>query len=782
MHIPPPPKQHPAGLGHTTILPDIDFETYSEAGFIWNDATQNWIGPEGASGNKKGLLVVGAAVYAQHPSTEVLSCFYDLKAGAGAQFWRPGLPLPADLFAHVAAGGLIEAHNSGFEHWIWNYVCTKRYGWPAIPQRQLRCSAAKSRAHALPGALAEVGEVLEIEHQKDPEGDRLIKLFSMPRKPTKTDPRRRVRPLWTQEDVNAEWAILTAAGMKPKKATEVVTKQFEDTQALARYNKRDIVAESEVSALVPDLSPQELAVWITDQEINHRGMAVDVQTIQAACEIISEVEAQYGAEMVRITGGIRPSEVAQLKGWLHGQGVHLDSLDEENVEQALTWDLPEDARRVLEIRALAGSASVKKVRAMRNVTTAAGRVHDLYTYHGARTGRPVGQGAQPTNLPRSGPDVWECSTCHHHHYVARGSQCPWCGAGFDRESKRGEWSPEAMEDAIEVVRGASLQALEWFFSDALHAIAGTLRGLFIAAPGHDFISSDFSAIEGVVIAALAGEKWRLEVFRGHGKIYEMSAAKILGIDFQEMLDYKVRTGKHHPGRQMPGKVAELGLGFGGWINAWKQFDGPGTDKEIKANILAWREASPALVHFWGGQKLNWKPCLFGLEGMAVKALQEPGVWQPVIRLDGTDSGVAYLKHGDVLYCRSPGGGLITYHRPRLSPADQEWRGPQLSYEGWNTNPKSGPPGWIRMSTYSGKLAENITQHVARNIQMHAIENAKAAGYPTIMHTYDEIVAEVPEGFGSVEELERLMCQLPAWAQGWPIKAAGGWRAKRYRKG
>lgn len=772
----------PAGLSHSTILPDIDFETYSEAGFVWEPTTQKWTGPEGASGNKKGLPVVGAAVYAKHHSTEVLSCFYDLKDGTGRKFWRPGLPPPADLFAHVAAGGLVEAHNSGFEHWIWNYVCTSNYGWPAIPQSQLRCSAAKSRAHTLPGALAKVGEVLNIEHQKDPEGDRLLKLFSMPHKPTKTDPRRRIRPLWTQEDVNAEWQVLVNAGMKPAKATEVVTKQFEDTQALARYNERDIVAESEVSALVPDLDPLELRVWLTDQEINHRGMAVDTETIEAACRVISQIEQQYGDELAQITGGIRPSEVAQLKGWLHGKGVHLDSLDEDAVEQALTWSLPEDARRALEIRALAGSASVKKVRAMRNVTTAEGRVHDLYTYHGARTGRPVGQGAQPTNLPRSGPDTWHCAACGHHHAVARGNECPWCGTAFDRAAKKHEWSPEAMEDAITATRWASAPMLEAFFGDALHAVAGTLRGLFVAATGHDFISSDFSAIEGVVIAALAGEQWRLEVFHGHGKIYEMSAAKILGIDFQSMLDYKEQTGKHHPGRQNPGKIAELGLGFGGWINAWKQFNGPGTDEEIQANILAWREASPALVHFWGGQRKDWKPCMFGLEGMAHKAMQEPGAWHHVMRLDGTHSGISYLKHEDVLYARLPSGRYITYHRPRLSPSAQEWRGMELSFEGWNTNPKSGPPGWIRMNTYSGKLAENIVQATARDIQMHAIENLRTAGYPTIMHTYDEVVCEVPEGFGSVEELEALMCNLPAWAKGWPIKAAGGWRAKRYRKG
>ena len=772
----------PAGLSHSTVLPDIDFETYSEAGFLWDDATGKWQAPPGSPQGKKGLPVIGLANYATHPTTEVLSCWYDLKNGTGRKFWRPGLPLPADLMTYIMAGGLIEAHNSGFEFWIWNTVCTARYGWVPLRLEQVRCSMAKARASNLPGALGLLGEVLGIQDQKDKEGDRLLKLFSMPRNPTKTDPRRRIVPLWTVEQQDAEVRVLVAAGMKQAKAIALVQEQAADTQALSRYNERDIVAESQASAMIPDLPPDELPVWLTDQRINRRGIAIDVATVNAACAILDQAETVFGDEMRELTGGISPTEVSQLLGFLHARGVHLDSLDEDTVDAALAGPLDEVSRRVLEIRSLAGSASVKKVRAMRNAVTAEGRLHELYSYHAARTGRPTGNGAQPANLPRSGPDCWKCASCGHYHNVSLGSHCPWCGAAFDRASKRNEWSPEAMEDAITVVLCASLEMLSWFFTDALHAIAGILRGLFIAKPGHRLISSDFSAIEGVVIAALAGEKWRLEVFADHGKIYEMSAAKILGIPFQDFIDYKKEHGKHHPARQMPGKVAELGLGFGGWINAWKAFGGPGTDDEIKANIIAWREASPAIVYLWGGQRRNWEPCLFGLEGAAVASVQCPGEWKHVLRENGEWTGLSYITHDDKLFCRLPSGRLITYHRPRLRDAEQSWRGLSLSVEGYNTNPKNGPVGWIRMDTYSGKLAENCVQAVARDIQMHAMENLERAGYPVVMHTYDEVVCEVPEDFGSVEELERLMMDTPAWAKGWPIKAAGGWAAKRYRKG
>ncbi|RVU45331.1 hypothetical protein [Rubrivivax rivuli] len=176
------------------------------------------------------------------------------------------------------------------------------------------------------------------------------------------------------------------------------------------------------------------------------------------------------------------------------------------------------------------------------------------------------------------------------------------------------------------------------------------------------------------------------------------------------------------------------------------------------------------------------PEFFGLEGMAVCAVLTPGIEFEVLRLDGTSSGVSYLMKGDVLYCKVPSGGLITYHRPRLAPSPQEWRGLSLSYEGWNSNQKKGPTGWMRMPLYGGLAAENVTQKVARDKQMGAIRGCENAGYRVAMHTYDEIVAEVPEGVGSVEQLEALMVKPDPWNVGWPIKAAGGWRAKRYRKG
>jgi DNA polymerase bacteriophage-type len=819
--LPPPPlhelragTQLVAGLGVSTILPDLDFETYSPAGFVWDDEAGRWRGPTGASQGKKGLFVVGAAVYTADPGCEVLSMAYDLKDGRGRRHWHPGMPLPGDLLDHIAGGGLLEAWNVAFERWVWENVCVPKFGWPAVHPDQWRCAMAKARAHALPGGLEKAGEVLELDTQKDKDGTRLLDLFSVPQNPTKADPRLRQLPVWDQAAIDREWTARLPLARTPgqqRKLSEAIMAEHADTLKLAAYNDTDIAAEAEASSLIPDLSPDEMTFWRDDQAINKRGVRIDLESVENCIDIIGQAQRRYGEELRALTGCV-PTELEKLKGWLHGQGVHLDSMDEDAVADALTWNLPPLARRALEIRAAVGSASVKKVFAMRNQASAAGRLHDLYSFHAARTGRPTGNGPQPTNLPKAGPNTYRCGYeyvngkdtflghgCGRHH-GAHTMYCHWCGTFTLRGPKASrEWSPEAMMDGIEAIGHRSLEWLEVLFGDAMLTLAGCLRGLFIAAEGHDLLSSDFTAIEGVVIACLAGEQWRIDAYANDEPMYLLSAERMFGTTVAEMKAYAKEQGRHHPLRQK-GKGGELGLGFGGWINALRNFGVDGPDDELKDTVLKWRRASPALEWLWGGQKKGpadvirqnagltrgadrWDKTTeyFGLEGMAISAVLNPGAEFPVLRLDGTPSGISYIMRGDALYCRVPSGGLITYHRPRLQQAAQDWRGLALSFEGWNTNPKSGPPGWIRMGTYSGKLAENVTQKSARDIQMPAIHRCEENAYPVVMHTYDEIVSEVPEGAGSVEEMESLMTTPLPWAEGWPIKAAGGWRGKRYRK-
>lgn len=723
---------------------ELDFETYSEAGFIWDERTQKYKAPPNAT--KKGLPTIGAAAYSEHPSTEVLSCAYDLGDGI-KKLWIPGMPPPFDLFQYLANGGLFEAWNVKFERWIWNNVCVKKYGWPVVQEWQWRDAAAKAVAHALPKSLDPCGEVMNITHKKDKDGWRLLTKFSMPRNPTKGNPNRRIHP---KDDP-------------------------EDAQRLYAYNVRDIEAELELSSLIPDLIPSELEFWQCDLAINARGIRVDVPAITAAIHVIEQAHTRYNARLQELTNCtvLRASELAKIRVWLESQGVSVPVLDADKVTELLKTDyLTPTVREVLEIRELLSSAAVKKLYAMLNMVTQSGRLHDLFIYHSARTGRAAGAGVQPQNFPNSGPDV---NLCRCGRYSpATFNACSHCGN--TQELKKEEWNAQAVNQAIQTISTASLDCVEYYHGNAIATVSGCLRGLFIPDMGKDFICSDYSAIEAVVLAALAGEEWRMEVFRTHGKIYEMSASKITGIPFEEYIRHKQETGQHHPTRKTVGKVAELASGYGGWIGAWKAFgaDAFFSEEEIKKAVLAWRAASPAVVEFWGGQVRGWFPDFYGLEGAAVQAIMNPG---QVFDCRGFE----WQVREDILYCKLLSGRNLTYHRPLLRPSERKNGTYSISFEGWNSNPKYGAPGWVRMDTYSGKLTENVVQAVARDILAHAIVNLERRGYPVVLHVHDEIVSEVPENYGSIAEFEEIMSTMPDWAKGWPLKASGGWRAKRYGK-
>lgn len=1023
-----------AGLGTATILADFDFETYSEAGFYFDESAQRYLPPPNSK--VKGLPTIGVAAYAMHPSTEIISMAYDLKDGRGKRIWKPGEPPPIDLFLHIRNGGLLEAWNSPFEWWVWNFACTRRYGWPELPLHQMRDAAAKARAFALPSSLGNAGEVMNITNKKIEDGKRLINLFSMPRNPTKNNPARRI----------------------------AVTDRPEDAALFYAYNLKDIEAEAELSSKIPDLTDNELQFWLCDQAINARGVQLDLPTIKNCIAIVEQAHAKYNQELYQITGGaVRyASEVAKLKAWLKTRNVSVHSLDAENLEILLGLKLDVDIHRALRIRELIGSAAVKKLYAMINTVSPRGRLHELFLYHGARTGRAAGRGAQPQNLPNSGIETTQCWMCDR-HYVG-GQICTWCGKYSQGSTV--ECSPAVIENIVEVINTGSLECVEMFYGNAVDAVSSCLRGMFVSAPGKDLICSDYSAIEAVVLAELAGESWRQEVFRTHGCIYEMSASKITGTPFDEYMRYKKDNKKHHPDRKI-GKVAELacfasdtqvltqrgyvdivavtlndklwdgiewvahsgmvhkgkknvitldgvkmtpshpvyvngswkrasqlasngnildqalangsanlpiwvngqtdhkkatslpiadvnagtsqprpiatyamaglrdvtyalkklasaltlftskiigsmntsyltlaiddgwgigyrlpsvdatapqiapmlitagevslfvsygekieplstsmlqplkagitkcwkwiGLiaikatnpatldsyqnspinstkeklticnqkyknlkdvydivnagsrnrftiktksghlivhnsGYQGWIGAWKNFKADEflSEEQIKQAILAWRKASPAIVEFWGGQYRGHFPDFYGLEGAAIQSVMQPGV-------EFKYRAISYITVQDVLYCKLPSGRNITYHRPMLRHSDRRPGTMALSFEGWNSNPIAGRIGWVRMDTYGGKLTENVVQAVARDLLAHAIVNLEREGYSVVLHVHDEIVSEIPEGWGSIHSFEAIMSSMPIWAYGWPVKAKGGWRAKRYAK-
>ena len=722
---------------------ELDFETYSEAGFIWHEQSQKYKSPPNAM--KKGLPSIGAVAYSEHESTEVLSCAYSLDS-VTKKLWIPGMPPPFDLFDYVNSGGLVEAWNVKFERWIWINVCIKKYGWPGVKDSQWRDAAAKAVAHALPRSLDPCGEVLDIVKKKDKDGKRLLTKFSMPRNPTKSNPSRRIRP---EDDP-------------------------EDAQRLYDYNIRDIQAELELSQRIPDLIPQELEFWQCDLAINARGIRIDIDTIKAAISIVEQAHARYNQRLQVLTNNTvqRASELAKIRKWLETEGVDVPVLDAQKVTELLNDEfLSKNVKEVLQIRELLSSAAVKKLYAMVNQVSSSGRLHDLFTYHAARTGRAAGAGVQPQNFPNSGPNVSKCAQCGRYTPI-RLPSCTYCAS---KNLAPADWCADAVNETVGIIKTGNLDCVEYYCGNAIAAVSGCLRGMFIASEGKDFICSDYSAIEAVCLAAISGEEWRMEVFKTHGKIYETSASKITGKPLEFYLDYKKETGLHHIDRKL-GKVAELASGYGGWIGAWKAFgaDAFMSEDEIKRAILAWRDASPSIVEFWGGQQRGWFPECYGLEGAAVQAILSPGEIFDC-------RGFKWQVVDDILYCTLLSGRNLTYHHPRLRPSERRNGTHSISFEGWNSNPKYGAPGWVRMDTYSGKLTENVVQAVARDILAHAIVTLESKGYPVVLHVHDEIVSEVPQGFGSVGEFERLMSGMPSWAIDWPLKASGGWRARRYGK-
>ncbi len=710
----------------TTALPSFDVETYSEAGFLWDAAAQKWRSPPGIADTNRGLGAVGVHNYVAHPTFELLCLSYDLLDGTGAHRWKQGDPDPALLLDHVRAGKPLAAWNAGFELEVWNGYCVPTLGWPALSEDQLHCDMAKSRASAHPGGLDNAAQVLGTPG-KDPDGARLIKKLTMPRNPTKTNPGLRAYP-------------------------------FIDTEDFARlyaYNEQDVAAEMAASLRLPDLSERERRIWLTDLRINRRGMYMDRAGIEACIVIIEQAYAKYEAELRALTNGAvtSASEVQKMLGWMAAHGVTLYELDEDTVTASLNSDMPPAVLRVLRIRQMLAFGSVKKLYAMRAQTCADGRLRDQYVYHGAHTGLWNGRGVQPANL------------------------------------YKGIFSkPEQAARCLAVIATGSLDLVEIEYGDALEAVASCLRSMIAAPPGYRLLSADFTAIQAVATSAIAGEEWRLEVFRTHGKIYEAMAAQLTGRPLEFYADYKKANGKHHEDRQL-GKLAALSGDFGAWINGWKRFgaDKYGDDKYIKSLIMKTRNAMPMVTELWGGQTRNKfrhdeHQQLYGLEGAAIEAVSNPG------QCFGY-RGIRYQTFEDCLYCMMPSGGIMRYHAPRLSRSDRQYASPwekRLTYEGWNSNVTKGKPSWLTMDLYGGVQTQNVISHECREIQADCIMRMEAHGYPVVMHTHDEGVSQVENGHGSLAEYMRLFRQLPDWAvdlkgRPWPIKVPEGWEAQIYGK-
>lgn len=644
------------------------------------------------------LKTRGTWNYSMHETTEVI-CM-------GVKFPRSPstIVLPDEVVRarNIANCSEVWAHNAFFEFAIWNNVCVSRYGWPPLRPEQMRCAAAVAAAHALPRALGKVADALGLPVQKDAEGARLMLKLSKPR------PRRAPDP-----------AVATLFADDPAPTW------YEDAADLARlydYCKRDVeVAEAVVDALGP-LSDTELRVWQLDQEINRRGIAIDREGAAAMIEAVADHEAAAVARLEELTKGkIRTGkQTTAILLYLQSLYVVLPDLTAATVEAALAGDqLPHVAREILEIRQSLARSSSAKYETMLEMASEDGRVRDTFLYHGASTGRWAGKGIQPHNM------------------AARiKTSAP----------------PEEMLAAI--VAGG-LPLFRALYDDDVMAAAGALtRSVITAAPGHDLIAADYSAVEGRGRAWFAGEDAELEVYRSGKDPYVAAAAAILKKSYDDVTKAE---------RQSPGKISELACGYQGGVGAVRKFGGDGmTDEEIMEGIVRpWRQAHPRTVQFWAD-----------LEEAAVAAVAAPGTVHRVRSL--------LFKSGDdkFLKIRLPSGRLLYYREPQLQVATTAWGARRQSVTYMTVDAVTRQ--WVRTSTYGGKLCENVVSGACRDLMAEAALRLEAAGYPIVMTVHDEIVAEIPEGFGSVDDFTRLMCVVPKWAAGFPLKASG-WRGRRYRK-
>ena len=557
-------------------------------------------------------------------------------------------------------------------------TCLSKYFGRYLPPDSWHCSAVQAAVLALPRSLEDVGAVLGLDERKMKEGKELIRYFCVPCKPTKANGgRRRNLPCHAPE----KWEVFKS------------------------YCVRDVDVEKAIRRKLGKfpIPEREMDVYRLDQRINDRGVLVDMGLVRQAvrCERLHK-EVVTG-RAYELTGLENPNSVAQLKGWLGENGVEAESLSKKAVSDMI-GESDGEVEELLRLRLLMAKTSVKKYEAMERSVCSDGRVHGLLQFYGAnRTGRWAGRLVQVQNLPQNHlPDL---------------------------------------ELARRLVREGRFEDVELFYGSTPEVLSELIRTAFVPEEGCRFVVADFSAIEARVLAWLAGETWRLEVFSSHGKIYEASAAAMFHVPVEEVT-------KGSPLRQK-GKIAELGLGYGGAAGAlisMGALDMGLSEEELPSLVAVWRRANPHITQFW-----------WDVDKAAVEA---------VVKRTRTRAGrIAFEYRSGILFVMLPSGRRLAYVKPRMGVNRFGREG--LTYEGILENKK-----WGRIETYGPKLVENIVQGTARDLLAEAMLRVEKKGYPIVMHCHDEIIAEVPERTGSVEEMCEMMAVCPSWAEGLPLRADG----------
>lgn len=557
-------------------------------------------------------------------------------------------------------------------------TCLSKYFGRYIPPESWHCSAVQAAMLALPRSLEDVGRVLGLDEQKMKEGKELIRYFCVPCKPTKANGgRTRNLPCHAPE----KWELFKT------------------------YCKRDVDVEKSIRRKLHNfpIPESEMELYRLDQRINDRGVLVDKGLVEQAiaCERLhKEVVTKRAYEL---TGLENPNSVAQLKGWLGDMGMEAESLSKKAVADMIA-ETDGEVEELLRLRLMLAKTSVKKYEAIERSACSDGRVHGMLMFYGAnRSGRWSGKNVQLHNLPKN-------------------------------------YLPD-LELARNLVKQGRFEDIELLYDSTPNVLSELIRTAFIPKPGCRFVVADFSAIEARVMGWLSGEEWVLDVFRGDGKLYEMTASRMFGIPMAEI-------GKGSPERAK-GKVASLACQYGGSTGALVSMgalDMGLTEDELPPLVAAWRKANPHMVQFW-----------WDVDAAAVKAVTEK---------QKTKVGKIIFEYkSGILFITLPSGRKLSYVKPRM--AVNKFGRDGLTYEGISENKK-----WSRIETYGPKLVENIVQGTARDLLAEAMLRVEKKGYPIVMHCHDEIIAEVPEGIGSVDEMCEIMAVQPKWAEGLPLRADG----------
>ena len=555
------------------------------------------------------------------------------------------------------------------------------------PPEQWDCTMIRALRLGLPSSLDMVGKALKLpeDKQKMKEGKALIQYFCKPCKATKTNGGR-TRNL--PEHAPDKWDVFKKYNIQDVETERTIRKKLE------RYAVID----------------SEKELWNLDQEINDRGVNVDITLIENAIKCDEEFTARNKRKAIKLTGLDNPNSPTQIKTWVGEKlGHEVTSLTKDSIPELIKEadEIGSDeVIEMLKLRQLMGKTSVKKYQAMKEARCSDGRVHGLLQFYGAnRTGRWAGRLVQVQNLPQNHlPDL---------------------------------------DDARNFLRNGDFETLDFLYDSVSDTLSQLIRTAFIPSKGNIFMVADFSAIEARVIAWYAKEKWRMEVFKNNGDIYCASASKMFGVPV-------VKHGINGELRQK-GKIAELALGYGGAGGAIRAFDKDKNipDEELPKLVSDWRKASPNIVNFWwdvdkAAKKAINERTTEVLEKYKLKFIYDPGV----------------------LFIELPSGRRLSYIRPKIEP--NSWGSMIITYEGMEQTKHT----WTRLETYGPKLVENIVQATARDCLGITMQRITAKGYNIVFHVHDELILDVPKDFGSLEEVNKTFGEPIDWAPGLLLNADG----------